>query len=135
MYFAFCPQTVRQLLDEDEFLKGVDNKLFTNAAFHKLFAGMSLVTTEVPAPKIAFILSKVVEMLRSRDPSVPLPDSSSFHPDDVEHGSYYRALTFVRGFAGKHWATHPGQGASQEPTHTCINIVIPQQVCCAYDTP
>ena len=116
------------MLEDDAFLKGPSRDLFTNSSLHKLLAALSLINTEILAPKIAFILCNLVKVLQSRDPGGALPESSSFQSGEGDHGDYNEALKFVRRHAGKHWATHTAQGSSA-PTQTCISIVIPKQVC------
>ena len=115
------------MLEDDFFLTGLTGKPFTNPTFHKLLANLSLVNTEIPVPKIAYIISKVVQVLQSRAPGNALPETSSFHPGEGANGAYDAAMRFARRHAGKHWATHASQGLNA-PTQTCLSIVIPKEV-------
>ena len=122
-------QGCRSLLEDDTFLQSPESEEpFTNSTLHKVLAGVGVSNTEVTVAKLAFIVTKMVEVLVARIPGKALPESSTFQPGATEHAAYDRALSFVRSHAGIHWATHASSQPGAEPIATSLRIVLPKEV-------
>jgi hypothetical protein len=119
------------LLRNDEFLKGPNGELFTNAKFHQLMTSVYLINKDVPAPQLAFVLKTVVDFLSSAIDSTATHDvteRSSFLSGGADKNSVYKsALQFALSHGGKHWSIRTS-ASGQPPTQTFIQISVPSEV-------
>jgi hypothetical protein len=134
-----------KLLNGDTFLKNEKGVYFTNPMFHELLNAINLIGKEVTAPKMAFVIMKVVQYLCSEPADKSSMDvhteeaeltSSFFIPGNKDEKEIYKAaFTLVMRHEGKHFAVGESPVSGRPAMHTLLRIVVPPEVrsCdCAY---
>ena len=122
-----CSQDRAALLEENMFLKDAEGTLFASPEFHALFQAISPTTNMISAPKMAFILLKLMQFFGGL--SDARHSKVSGNPgalgDDIH--LYKTALQLATLHAGKHWAKG-GEGDDADEHRTLIHIMKPTEV-------
>ena len=115
------------LLEDDMFMKGNDGNYFSNSELHNVVRGVGGSSATISAPRLAFVLFKLMQFLGRENPS-----DASQAADEPDAGSdepplYREALNLCIRYAGRHFATHLNFDGSAD-TRTLLNIIVPAEV-------
>ena len=110
------------MLEDDKFLKGSGSEeLFTNPTLHTVLAQLSMINQAVPAPKMAFVVMKIMEGLQHSD---GFERGRGTQKDESEGEKVYpNVLRLVLQHAGtQHWVAHRGTLRGKAPAQSYILI-------------
>lgn len=127
-------QIYSNLLNNDAFLKAAaDGKMFCNAQFHDFLAKARATpnSNPIPAPKFAFMISKLAEYLQTMS-GMPMPATSAAATRDPREGEpFYNIwlnLVVSNADGRKFFATHPATRVGQPPKTTVVSIAVSEKV-------
>lgn len=147
-------QDCHDLLAKDKFLKGPGGQLFGNAILHKHLAAHGLINVPAPAPKVAFVIARIVEMLGERAPgstrssfllppalgaglsrskgppcttTPPKPLVTPRNANEQSVAVYRAVAALVIANPGRHFAIHDND-SGKDPVRTTLDIFVPPEV-------
>lgn len=109
------------------FLKGNDGTYFSSPEFHSVVRGVGGSSATISAPRLAFILFKLMQFLGRENPSDASQAADEPDVGNDEPPLYREALTLCIRHAGRHFATHLNFDGSAD-TRTLLNIIVPPEV-------
>lgn len=110
--------------------------MFASPEFHNLARGVTGASSTITAPRLAFIVFKLMQFL-GRDTSGPSQAAAGTedeaaaadNPDvNAEQALYQEALQLCIRAPGRHFATHHNYDGTESTSKTLLNIVVPPEV-------